>query len=181
MKITNLAIIFLLVIAIALGIFAIIINKEKEQLATVPDFEQCAALGYPVLETYPRQCKTPDGQTFVEDIGNAIEKQNLIRVTAPKPNDHITSPLTITGEARGTWFFEAVFPIKIIDANGNQLGTAQAQAQAPWMTEDFVPFTATLVFQTPTTAKGTLILEKDNPSGLTQNSDELLVPVYFNK
>lgn len=29
------------------------------------DFEGCAAAGYPVLESYPRQCRTPDGRTFI--------------------------------------------------------------------------------------------------------------------
>ena len=36
---------------------------------SVSNFEECIAQGYPVLESYPRQCKTPDGKTFVEDIG----------------------------------------------------------------------------------------------------------------
>lgn len=29
------------------------------------DFEGCAAAGYPVLESYPRQCSTPDGKVFI--------------------------------------------------------------------------------------------------------------------
>jgi hypothetical protein len=28
-------------------------------------FDDCAAAGYPVMESYPRQCRTPDGRTFV--------------------------------------------------------------------------------------------------------------------
>ncbi|MEK7625271.1 MAG: hypothetical protein AAB467_02885, partial [Patescibacteria group bacterium] len=35
------------------------------------------------------------------------EKQNLIRLFEPQPNQSITSPVTLTGEARGNWFFEA--------------------------------------------------------------------------
>ena len=33
----------------------------------VKDFEDCRAAGYQVLETYPRQCKTPDGRTFTSE------------------------------------------------------------------------------------------------------------------
>ena len=34
-----------------------------------PDnFEECAAAGNPVMESYPRQCRTPDGKHFVEEI-----------------------------------------------------------------------------------------------------------------
>lgn len=34
----------------------------------IKNFEECERAGYPVLETYPRQCKTPDGRTFTEKI-----------------------------------------------------------------------------------------------------------------
>lgn len=145
----------------------------------VSNFEECAAGGYPVLESYPRQCSTPDGKTFSEDIGNELEKQDLIQITKPRPNETVQNPLTIKGKARGYWFFEANFPVKLKDANGNQLGTVAAQTTSDWMTEDFVPFEATLQFQSPTTEKGTLILEKANPSGLPENADELRVPVRF--
>jgi hypothetical protein len=115
------------------------------------------------------------------DSGNAVLKQDLIRATSPSPGDSISSPLVITGEARGFWFFEASFPVKVYDANNNLLGIAVAQAQGDWMTTDFVPFTATLEFSTSETKKGTLILEKDNPSGLLENEDSLIIPIYFKK
>ncbi len=54
-----------------------------------------------------------------------------------------------------------------------------AQALGEWMTEDFVPFSASLRFAVPSTPKGKLVLEKDNPSGLPENADELIIPVYF--
>jgi len=59
------------------------------------------------------------------------------------------------------------------------LGQIPAQAQGDWMTENFVPFAATLDFTTPTTATGSLILEKDNPSGLPENDKQLTIPVKF--
>lgn len=34
----------------------------------ITNFLECARAGYPVLESYPRQCKTPDGRTFVEEL-----------------------------------------------------------------------------------------------------------------
>jgi hypothetical protein len=34
----------------------------------IDSFEECAAAGYPVMESYPRQCRTPDGRTFVSLI-----------------------------------------------------------------------------------------------------------------
>lgn len=154
-------------------------TKEEPSITAVNSFEECVAKGYPAMESYPRQCKTPDGKTFTEDIGNELEKKDLIIVSNPRPSDVVKSPLEIKGEARGTWFFEASFPIKLLDKNGNELGTAIAQAKSDWMTTEFVPFEATLEFPTPSIEKGTLILEKDNPSGLLQNADQLIIPVRF--
>lgn len=87
--------------------------------------------------------------------------------------------MVIKGEAKGSWFFEASFPIRLYDENVKEIGLTIAQAKSDWMTEDFVPFEAILNFQAPTTEKGILILEKDNPSGLPENADELRIPVFF--
>lgn len=107
------------------------------------------------------------------------EKPGLIRVTQPQPNDLIASPLTVTGEARGNWFFEASFPMRLYDGNGREIGLAIAQAQGEWMTTQFVPFRAELTFEAPATERGTLVLEKDNPSGLPEHADELRISVRF--
>ena len=104
---------------------------------------------------------------------------DIIRVTTPKSNELITSPLKVSGEARGTWYFEASFPVRIEDADGHVLVQQPMQATADWMTENFVPFEGMLNFQTPSTSDGFLILEKDNPSGLQQNADELRIPIKF--
>ena len=104
---------------------------------------------------------------------------DLIRVASPKSNAIILSPLTIEGEARGSWFFEASFPVRLLDANSNEIAVQPAQAQEEWMTENFVPFTAILQFEAPATNTGTLVFEKDNPSGMSANADELRVPVRF--
>lgn len=103
----------------------------------------------------------------------------LFKLPTPRPNGKIISPLTITGQARGSWFFEASFPIILKDANGVVLAKTSAEAKDEWMTENFVPFSATITFPVPTTTTGTLILRKDNPSGLSKNDAELEIPVQF--
>lgn len=114
-----------------------------------------------------------------EDASNESGKADLIRISAPLPNSFIKSPLEVKGEARGYWFFEADFPVKIFDDNGFLLGIRPAQALGEWMTEDFVPFSLTLPFASPSALKGKLVLEKDNPSGLPENEDQLVIPVFF--
>jgi len=167
----------LILISVAIGF--LLWKYSIRPVIIISNFDECVAQGYPILETYPRQCKTPDGKTFTEDIGNELEKVDLIKIDNPRPNQLIESPLFIKGEARGNWYFEASFPIKLFDDNGFLLGVMPAQALGDWMTEDFVPFSATLSFAVPSTPKGRLVLEKDNPSGLPEQADELKIPVYF--
>jgi len=152
----------------------------------IKNFFDCARAGYPVMESWPRQCRTPGGKTFTEDIGNELEKQDLIRINKPRPNEIVISPLEIEGEARGNWFFEGNFPVKLLDKDGKELTVGVAEAKfdkdgAGWMTEDFVPYRARLEFVAKEGEKGVLVLEKDNPSGLPENADELRVPVIFGK
>ncbi|MDO8594355.1 MAG: Gmad2 immunoglobulin-like domain-containing protein [bacterium] len=146
---------------------------------TIFTFSDCVVSGYPVMESYPRQCKMPNGVTFKEDIGNELEKDGFIRIAQPRPNTVIESPLVVKGMARGNWFFEASFPVKLFDGNGELLASVPAQAKGEWMTTEFVPFEATLSFKMPTTTVGLLLLQKDNPSGLPEHDDALRVPVRF--
>ncbi len=95
----------------------------------VTNFKECVAAGYPVLESYPRRCQTPDGKTFVEDIGNALEKTDLIQTTAPRTNQVVSSPLVVEGRARGRWYFEASFPVFLFDANGKELTVAPRKSR----------------------------------------------------
>lgn len=112
---------------------------------------------------------------------------DLIRVTAPVAGSLITSPLTVMGEARGTWYFEASFPVAILDAehheilnaSGDAVAAVPAQAQGEWMTENFVSFLATLDFTPPATDTGFVVFKKDNPSGLPEHDASVEIPVRF--
>ena len=103
----------------------------------------------------------------------------LIRISYPLPNTDIKSPLRIVGEARGNWFFEGSFPILLIDENGRKIAEHYASAKSDWMTENFVPYEALLEFTVPHTPTGTLVLKKDNPSGLLEHDAEVRIPVRF--
>lgn len=105
--------------------------------------------------------------------------QASVIVDTPQAGDTVTSPLTVSGRARGTWFFEASFPVKLLDGNGNEIVSAPAKASGNWMTTDFVPFSVTLTFDPPATPMGTLVLQKDNPSGLPENDASVEMPVQF--
>lgn len=36
--------------------------------AAFDSFNDCASAGFPIMESYPRQCRMPDGRVFVEEI-----------------------------------------------------------------------------------------------------------------
>jgi hypothetical protein len=173
--------ILVVIVLLAVGVFY---SKGADTLIPrddnleVSNFEECVAAGFPIMESYPRQCAV-NGQTFTEYIGNELEKSDLIVVSAPRPNQLVTSPMTVSGEARGNWYFEADFPIYLYDDNDNELAIGIAQAQGEWMTEDFVPFEAVLNYEQPATDSGYLVLKKSNPSGLPEQEDELIIPVRF--
>ena len=118
-----------------------------------------------------------------------VAYKGLIVISKPAHNELISSPLIVSGKARGTWYFEASFPIVLLDANGKVIAQSHAEAQgdpedgsadgAGWMTEAFVPFSGTIEFTTPATKTGTILFRKDNPSGLPENDDAIGIPVRF--
>ena len=171
------SIIFLIVIA------ALVFDIGRRDNTEPVNFKECVLLGYPTLESFPRQCRTPDGMSFTEDVEKDdtayADKSDLIKVNAPLPNETVKSPLLVSGFARGYWFFEASFPIRLFDDDGNEIAVGIAQAEGEWMTTEFVPFKTTLNFEKPLGETGELILEKDNPSGLPQHDDELVIPIRF--
>jgi hypothetical protein len=107
-------------------------------------------------------------------------RSDFILLDSPLPGAPVTSPLTIKGRARGTWFFEGDFPLLLLDAQGQQIGVSYATAKGEWMTENFVDFEGILTFTGSFSGQGgTLVLKKDNPTGLQQFDDAMEIPVYF--
>lgn len=115
-----------------------------------------------------------DDQTIVDQ-----DLSDLIQVDLPKNDQIISSPVMIKGQARGTWFFEGDFPVILLNQAGKIMAINNARAQTDWMTEDFVRFASVFEFPTPTSTLGTLILKKDNPSGLPEHDAEVRIPVEF--
>lgn len=152
----------------------ILLHEQK-----VSNYDECVAAGYEVLESYPPTCQTPNGQSFTRDIGNGVEFSDEIQVISPKPGEVISSPLTVSGEALGTWYFEGSFSGELFDNNGNSLGEVVLQAEGDWMSEEFVPFKGELLFDESATGKGVLIIDNANPSGLAENSKSVTIPVAF--
>ena len=110
-------------------------------------------------------------------------KSDLIVVDTPAFGAAISSPLAISGKARGMWYFEGSFPVTIVDDRGTVLGEGVATAQGECTTEDFLPFTGSIAFTASVSdmTSGKVIFHKDNPSGLPENDGVFEIPVQFVK
>lgn len=53
------------------------INSQQSKISS---FDTCAAAGYPIMESFPPQCQTPDGKTFMQDVQAPEEKPNKVRI-----------------------------------------------------------------------------------------------------
>ncbi len=105
-----------------------------------------------------------------------------IRITKPKVGELIESPLIVEGEARGTWYFEGDFPVKILDENGSVLAYGYAShTSGEWMTENYVPFRGEVKFSNPNSAEGFVVFSQDDPSGMSRKVHSVSIPVKFGK
>lgn len=181
------AILFLLTLCFICSLSGIgfyIISREA-RVHSVSNFGECEAFGYPVAESYPRQCRTPDGRVFYEeyssDPGDPLvspqpSSEKIILYT-PGEEDTITSPLVIKGEALGSWFWEGTFRIELQNRVGTVLASTFASAEEPWMQDDYVSFSAKLDFDPTLGTSGFLVFIKENPSGLPENDDSYSIPI----
>jgi len=160
------SIIVIIVLVVLIVVFAFLRGSEDSWICQDGEWVKH---GQPSAEKPTEPC----GETVI------IPDEPVIIVDMPKPDDIITSPLVIKGRARGTWYFEGDFPVKLLDENGKEIAVSFATAKGEWMTEEFVEFEGVIEFESTTSTTGSLVLEKDNPSGLPEYEDELVIPVQF--
>lgn len=143
-----------------------------------------AVIALTVILALPPKAQAPTtqpvGSAATSSPGSAAAEADLISADSPQPNATVASPFTVSGQARGTWYFEGSFPYQLLDSSGNVLAQGPVQAQGEWTTTDFVPFLATITFPAqPSGSTGVLVLKKDNPSGDLTRDAELDIPVQF--
>ena len=102
-----------------------------------------------------------------------------VMVTSPQPHTHVGHAFTVAGVAPGPWYFEAQFPVQVRDPKGNIVGRAPGLAAGDWQTDKLVTFTANMQVDATYHGPATLILLKDNPSGLPENDDAVSFPIII--
>jgi hypothetical protein len=190
-------VLLVVIVAFVAGLTWYWFSQRNPPKATVIDFATCVSAGYTIMETDPRQCRTPEGTLYVEDKNSnngqdldegtklatkefTSEKGVIVRLYDWSDSKVLTSPTTIKGEVPGNWSFEASFPVALTDWDGLIIAEKPAQLEGDWMTENYVPFSVSLTFETPTVNdSGSLILRKDNPSGLPENDDAVEITINY--
>ena len=68
--------IFIAVLVVIVGGF-FLFAQDTDNGGSITNFEECVEAGFPVMESYPRQCRVGDGDTFTEELSDE-DKVNLI-------------------------------------------------------------------------------------------------------
>jgi len=112
-------------------------------------------------------------------IKEPFVEENIV-IYSPLEGSIISSPLHVSGQARGSWFFEASAPLEVLDENGVIIGQKYITAEGDWMTTDFVPFVGEVSFIVPDgVSSGFVVFRKDNPSGESKFDESVSIPVHF--
>ena len=61
----NKYLVYAVVAVLILGGLVWYYQTNKNAIAKISNFEECKNAGYPVMESYPEQCRTPDGRNFI--------------------------------------------------------------------------------------------------------------------
>lgn len=165
----------LVLVAVALAIVFFVPRNQEAPKLVVTDFDSCQQAGGTMVDGEPVKCVTSDGRIFEE----ADHAEPDVVLEQPVYGDLVTSPLTVKGKARGTWFFEANIPVTLKDETGKLLAQKGFMTDSNWMTTDYVPFEGTLEFDPGDVEYGILIISKDNPSGLPENDAAFAIPLRF--
>ena len=127
----------------------------------------------------------------MSDYGSSLFNSGSAKVTYKNADDdmivvdNVTPGITVLpqfkvfGKARGTWYFEASFPVSVVAEDGRTIAQGHAEAQSDWMTEEFVPFMADVQLTESYSGPATLVLHKDNPSGEASRDASLEMPIVI--
>ena len=130
----------------------------------------------PQTTTSPTTTSKPKPET---PAAADLPLHSKVVVTYPTANAVVSKHFTVKGQAPGNWFFEASAPVMVRDPEGNKVGQGLAKAEGDWMTTKQVPFSADVMINPAYAGDATLILLRDNPSGLPENDDSLEIAIVI--
>lgn len=142
-----------------------------------------------VVELERQLVETQTEDVVIAEVGDAAslshryrsDKGVTVSVYTPVSGESVDSPLLVFGKVPGNWSFEGDFPLKLIGDDNTVLAEMPAMLLDDWMTSDLVPFWAEIPFTAGSAEGVTLVLVKDNPSGLAENDDRVTIPLKLSE
>jgi len=143
-------------------------NRERLLLIALVAVAFFGFLLWSIAETSSEEASLLSG--FLK-ISSPLENKS-IKVTAPKIDAYIKSPVTVFGQAA---VFEAVLQIKIKDSSGLTLARAKVLTAAG---QKMSPFSARVKYKKPSRAKGVVeVFSLSSEDGAEIN--KITIPVNF--
>lgn len=86
---------YFIVIVVVLASALFIWKQLNKPDILTNSFEQCVQAGYPVQESFPEQCRTPDGRTFTNTKANAEQEVTVTGEIVCLPHKDKEGPQTL--------------------------------------------------------------------------------------
>lgn len=92
-----------IVLTLIAGLLLSLSNIAKQQrMYSITTFRECADAGYPIMESYPEQCRTPDGRLFVnEEVEQIVPPESGTTTPETKPDTKGTGAKCVRGGCSG--------------------------------------------------------------------------------
>ncbi len=102
-------------------------------------------------------------------------------VFQPQAQQKILPPLTITGQARGYWFYNNEFPVIVYDSTDTAIAYGVAKTTADTNTKEFLPFTAVIEEYTflPAKKRGYILFQRSTGDIQQGRQNTARVPIQF--
>lgn len=68
---------FIFFVGLSFAILGLGSFLNKQKIASISNFQECAEAGYPIMDSYPARCMTPDKRSFTQELSDE-EKRKLI-------------------------------------------------------------------------------------------------------
>ena len=119
---------------------------------------------------------TSDNQDGVKEKQSFLSQKGAkLILETPSDTNNVICPINIKG-----WFFEATFPIQLIDENNEIVENTQATADGEWTADGFVEFSAKVYCQVSDLSGYKLKFMADNAAGVLELDDSIIIELYFN-
>ncbi len=150
-------------------------NKKSNKLVVFILIAAAAILLFVVLKP---KVEAPVVVTPEEPAVVSGMKEDLISFSL-LPGDRVSGMMNVTGTLQDAYFFEANIRVDILDEDMNTVKEGFGTATTDWMTTGPVSFQAMIDFTGLSSGPAFIAIRNDNPSGLSENDKEILVPVVI--